>query len=95
MRLSELLRRSVVTESGRKLGHVHDVRAVRRGERLLVTGIVIGRHGLLEHFGLGVSPGRRGAKVRHTENVVPWEAVVRVAAGQVVVREGTKLPPHS
>ena len=92
MRLSELLRRSVVTESGRKLGHVHDVRAVRRGERCYVTGIVIGRHGLLEHFGVGIRPGRPGTKVRHAENVVPWDAVVRVASGKVVVRDGTELP---
>jgi sporulation protein YlmC with PRC-barrel domain len=92
MRLSELLRRSVVTESGRKLGHVHDVRAVQRGERLLVIGIVVGQHGLLEHFCVGIGAGRRGTTVRHTENVVPWEAVVRVASGKVVVRDGTELP---
>jgi sporulation protein YlmC with PRC-barrel domain len=92
MRLSELLRRSVVTESGRTLGHVHDVRAVRRGDRLVVTGIVVGRHGLLEHFGLGTSPGRTGTKLRQTSNVVPWEAVVRVASGKVVVGDGTELP---
>jgi sporulation protein YlmC with PRC-barrel domain len=92
MRLSALLRRSVVTESGRKLGHVHDVRAVRRGNRLLVTGVVVGRHGLLEHFGLGVAPGQEPTKRRRTENVMPWDAVVRVAAGKVVVRDGTELP---
>jgi len=92
MRLSALLRRSVVTESGRKLGHVHDVRAVRRGNRLLVTGVVVGRHGLLEHFGLGVPPGQGRTKRRRTENVMPWGAVVRVTAGKVVVRDGTELP---
>jgi sporulation protein YlmC with PRC-barrel domain len=92
MRLSSLLRRSVVTESGRKLGHVHDVRAVRRGDRLFVTGVVVGRHGLLEHFGIGTAPGRTGTKLRQTENVVPWAAVVRVAAGKVVVRDGTEVP---
>jgi sporulation protein YlmC with PRC-barrel domain len=92
MRLSSLLRRSVVTESGRKLGHVHDVRAVRRGDRLFVSGVVVGRHGLLEHFGIGTAPGRPGTKIHKTENVVPWDAVVRVAAGKVVVRDGTELP---
>ncbi len=92
MRLSELLRRHVVTESGRTLGHVHDVRAVQRGERLVVIGLVVGRPGLLEPFALGVGAGRRGTKVRHTENVVPWDAVVRVASGKVVVRDGTELP---
>ena len=92
MRLSELLGRRVVTESGRKLGHVHDVRAVRRGDRLLVTAVVVGRHGVFEHFGLGVGPGRHGIKVRETANLVPWEAVVRVASGKLVVRDGTELP---
>lgn len=91
MRLSELLGRSVVTESGRKLGHVHDVRAVRRGDRLVVVGVVVGGRGLLEHFGLGIGAGRPGTKLRHTENVVPWAAVVRVASGKVVVRDGTEL----
>ncbi len=93
MRLSELLGRRVVTESGRRLGHLHDVRAVRRGDRLLVTGVVVGRHGVLEHFGLGVGRGRKGIKVRQTANVVPWEAVVRLSAGELVVRDGTELPP--
>jgi sporulation protein YlmC with PRC-barrel domain len=92
MRLSELLRHRVVTESGRTLGHVHDVRAVRRGDRCYVTGVVVGRHGLLEHFGLGLDSGRGGAKIRRAANVVPWEVVVRVASGKVVVRDGTELP---
>jgi sporulation protein YlmC with PRC-barrel domain len=92
MRLSNLLRRRVVTESGRKLGHVHDVRAVWRGDRCVVVGIVVGRHGLLEHFGLGVGSGRHWTKMRHTENVVNWDAIVRVASGKVVVLDGTELP---
>ena len=93
MRLSELLRRKVVTESGRKLGHVHDVRAVLRGDRLFVTGVVVGRHGLLEHFGIGLArPGGPGRKVRHAENVVPWAAVVRVAPGRSSSATAPSLP---
>jgi sporulation protein YlmC with PRC-barrel domain len=92
MRLSALLRREVRTESGRKLGHVHDVRAQIRGDRLLVTGVIVGRHALLEHFGLGLARGRSGAKLRTDAEVVPWSAVVRFGAGALIVRDGTELP---
>ncbi len=90
MRLSELLRREVRTESGRKLGRVHDVRAERRGERLIVTGVLVGRHALLEHFGIGLGSGRTVTKLRTSADFVPWSAVVRLGAGTVVVRDGTE-----
>ena len=91
MRLSELLHREVRTESGRKLGHVHDVRAEIRGDRLLITGVIVGRHALLEHFGIGLAKGQRGAKMRTTSDVIPWSAVVRFGPGAVTVRDGTEL----
>jgi sporulation protein YlmC with PRC-barrel domain len=90
MRLSELLRREVVTESGQKLGHVHDVRAERRGDRLLITAILVGRRALLERFGLGITHGKQGSKLRTAAGSVPWEAVVRLTSGKVVVRDGTE-----
>jgi sporulation protein YlmC with PRC-barrel domain len=90
MRLSELLRRKVRTESGRELGHVHDVRAEQRGDRLLITGVIVGRHALLEHFGIGLSPGRPGPKLRTSANVVPWSAVVRLAPDALIVRDDTE-----
>ena len=93
MRFSEFLNRKVVTESGRKLGHVHDLRAVRHVDRLLITGLLVGRHALLEHFGLGIAHGQAGTKLRTAADVVPWEAVVRLAPGKVVVRDGTELAP--
>jgi len=87
MRLSELLNRKVVTESGRQLGRVHDVRAELSDGRLRVTGLAAGELGLLERFGIGThgsgGPGR--AKV-HGHAVIPWERVVRVGA-EVVVRD--------
>ena len=90
MRLSELLHRTVRTESGRKLGHVHDVRAELRGDRLLVTGVIVGRHAFLEHFGIGLASGRSSPKLRTSADVVPWSAVVRFAPGAVIVRDGTE-----
>jgi sporulation protein YlmC with PRC-barrel domain len=91
MRLSELLRRKIYTESGRELGHVHDVRAELRNDRLLITGVIVGRHALLEHFGIGLAKGTTGTKMRTTASVVPWSTVVRFGPGTLIVRDGTEL----
>jgi sporulation protein YlmC with PRC-barrel domain len=87
MRLSELLNRKVVTESGANLGRVHDVRGELAGGRLRVTGLAAGELGILERFGVGTrgSGGPSQAKV-HGHRVIPWERVVRVGA-EVVVRD--------
>jgi sporulation protein YlmC with PRC-barrel domain len=91
MRLSELLHRKVVTESGRRLGHVHDLRAEQRGDRLVVTAVLIGRRAYLEHFGLGVDAGTQGTKLRTSARSVPWDSVVRFSSGTLIVRDGTEL----
>ncbi len=91
MRLSELMTRKVVTESGRKLGHVHDVRATQRGSRLVVTGLLVGEHAFLEHFGFGMPHRQRGGKLHTKALVVPVSAVVRVAPDRVIVRDGTEI----
>ena len=87
MRLSELLNRKVVTESGVSLGRIHDLRGELVGGRLHVTGIAAGELGLLERFGIGThgSGGPSQAKV-HGHHIIPWERVVRVGA-EVVVRD--------
>jgi sporulation protein YlmC with PRC-barrel domain len=87
MRLSELLNRKVVTESGRELGRVHDVRGEIVGGRLQVTGLCAGKLGILERFGIRTrgSGGPRQAKV-HGHPVISWERVVRVGS-QVVIRD--------
>jgi sporulation protein YlmC with PRC-barrel domain len=85
MRLSELLNRKVITESGQQLGSVHDVRGELDGGRLRVTGLCAGGLGLLERFGIGTrgSGGPRQAKV-HGHLVIPWERVVSVGSEIVV-----------
>jgi sporulation protein YlmC with PRC-barrel domain len=87
MRLSELLNREVVTESGERLGRVHDVRGELVGGRLRVIGLVAGRRGILERYGVGThgSGGPSQAKV-HGHPILPWERVVRVGS-EVVVRD--------
>jgi sporulation protein YlmC with PRC-barrel domain len=85
MRLSDLLGVPVRTESGESLGRVHDVRAELGARSLRVTGLVVGRLGVLERLGLGAP--RTPLRVR-TSDVVPWSAVVRADRRGVVVRSG-------
>jgi len=87
MRLGELLGRPVVTESGARLGRVHDVQGELDGDRLRVTGLVAGRFGLLERYGLtGSTSGGPDQAKRHGHDAIPWERVVRVGR-EIVVRD--------
>ena len=63
--LSSLLRREVVTESGRSLGRCYDLRGELSPTSLRITGLCVGRRGLLEHLGIR-------AQKPHT--VIPWRA---------------------
>ena len=87
MRLSELLNRKVVTESGQRLGDLHDLRGELVEGRLRVTGLIAGKLGILERYGIGThgSGGPEQAKV-HGHPVIPWERVVRVGA-EIVIRD--------
>ena len=87
MRLGELLGREVVTESGERLGRVHDVQGELEEGRLHVTALVAGAPGILERFGVGArgKGGARRAK-RHGHAAIAWERVVRVGP-EVVVRD--------
>jgi len=87
MRLGELLGREVVTESGERLGRVHDVQGELEEGRLRVTALVAGAPGILERFGIGArgKGGARRAK-RHGHAAIAWERVVRVGR-DVVVRD--------
>ena len=87
MRLSEVLGLPVRTEGGTSLGHVHDVRAELRPRTLRVTGLVVGRWGMLERLGIGAPES--GARIR-AHDVVPWSAVVRLDRRGIVVRDGTE-----
>jgi sporulation protein YlmC with PRC-barrel domain len=86
-RLSELLGLEVRTESGLDLGCVHDVRAELTPRTLTVTGLVVGRIGVLERLGVG-APESKGTTLR--QDVVPWSSVVRADRRGVVVRDEAK-----
>ena len=81
--LSSLLRRQVVTESGRSLGRCYDLRGELSATNLRVTGLCIGRRALLEHLGIR-------AQKPHT--IVPWEAVVRIEGKRIIVRDDAPAP---
>jgi sporulation protein YlmC with PRC-barrel domain len=81
---SSFLGRMVETESGRRFGACHDLRASLGRGRPEVRAIVVGRPGWLEHLGIRRPSARR-------PDAVPWEAVVRIEGDRIVVRDGTEL----
>ena len=86
MNVSDLLGLRVRTESGESLGRVYDLRGELGSRSLKLTGLVVGRHGLLERLGIGAPEASE--RLRGHE-VVPWSAVVRADRRGVVVRDGT------
>jgi sporulation protein YlmC with PRC-barrel domain len=83
IRASDLVGCVVRTESGEKLGRVHDLRALSAsGGGWVLVGLVVGAGGLRARFGPG------GDQAIHSGgNVIPWEAVVSHEEGLVVVRD--------
>jgi sporulation protein YlmC with PRC-barrel domain len=84
MTLSEVLGLEVRTESGERLGHVHDVRAELTARTLRVTGLVVGGLGFLERLGVGAPESQD--RIR-SHDLVPWSRVVRVDRRGVVLRD--------
>jgi len=76
--LSSLLRRRVVTESGRSLGRCHDLRGELTASKLRVTGLCVGHQGWLERLGID------GHDHHQT---IPWKAVVRIEAKKIIIRD--------
>jgi sporulation protein YlmC with PRC-barrel domain len=87
VKASDLLGASVHTESGERLGHVHDLRAELSASSLRITGLVVGGLGFVERLGLGAPESQD--RIR-SHDVVPWSAVVRADRRGVIVREGTE-----
>ena len=81
---SSLVGRVVETESGRRLGRCHDMRAVLDRGLPRVESLVVGRGGRLEHFGIGTPKA-------HAPNAVLWEAVVKIEGDRILVKDGTEL----
>lgn len=76
--LSSLQRREVITESGKSLGHLHDLRGELGHRTLRVTGLVAGTRGFFEHLGV---------TRRSRRTAIPWSDVVRIEGERIVVRD--------
>ena len=87
MRLSTLLGLQVRTESGRRVGRVYDVRGELNPRSLRVTGLVVGRVGLLERLGIGATTASERIRSR---DVVAWRDVVRADRRGVVIKDGAE-----
>jgi sporulation protein YlmC with PRC-barrel domain len=83
VRVSALLGLSVRTQAGERLGHVHDVRAELSPRTLKVTGLVVGRLGVLERLGIGAPTSTARLRGR---DVIAWKDVVRADRRGVIVR---------
>ena len=80
IRASDLFGAVVRTESGDKLGRVHDLRAHFAGGGWSLVGLVVGGGGLRERLVAGGGSTRGG-------DVVAWEAITRIDDGLIVVRD--------
>lgn len=96
MRLSDLLKSDAYNESGERLGHVHDVRfesgaAGPNGCR--ATALIVGKLAFAERLGYSrgtvKGPWLVAAPLRWASGharIIPWEAVVLLEPGRIVVR---------
>jgi sporulation protein YlmC with PRC-barrel domain len=88
IRASDLIGAVARTESGERLGRVHDLRAHSSGDGgWLLMGLVTGPKGVLARFQGGDEEAIRAG------NVIPWEAVVRLEDGVVIVRDEVAAAP--
>ena len=84
IRASDLIGCELRTESGERLGRVHDLRAERTDGHWRLSGLVIGRRGMSARLvGTGADPLIAG-------DVIGWEAVSRVEIGSIIVPDGTR-----
>jgi sporulation protein YlmC with PRC-barrel domain len=83
IRASDLLGCVVHTESGKKVGRVHDLRAKTTDSDCLLIGLMVGRGGMLARL---VSGGA-GPGPTHGDDVIPWQAITRLEDGQITVRD--------
>ena len=92
MRLVELLGAEVQTESGEALDRVFDVRCEEVEGGLELVGVVVGPHGFLERLGLLSWRGMRkhGEQTRPHVEAIPWEDVLRIDEGILIVRDGAR-----
>jgi sporulation protein YlmC with PRC-barrel domain len=82
IRASDLIGCVARTQSGKRLGRVHDLRAHAVNGRWQLVGLVVGRGGMVTRL---VGDGGPDPLVRG--DVIPWQAVTALGKGVVIVRE--------
>ena len=88
IRASELIGAVARSESGERLGRVHDLRAHAAPDGgWILMGLVTGPKGVLARFQGG------GEEAIREGNVIPWEAIVRLEEGVVIVRDVVAQAP--
>jgi sporulation protein YlmC with PRC-barrel domain len=81
IRASDLIGCAVRTESGERLGRVHDIRARSVGGEWQLEGLIVGRGGMISRMtGSSSDPLVRG-------DIVPWSQITRLDEGLVSVRD--------
>ncbi len=81
IRASDLIGCVVRTESGVRLGRVHDLRARAADGGWQLEGLIVGGGGMLARMvGSGPDPLVRG-------DVIPWDAITALGEGVISVRD--------
>jgi sporulation protein YlmC with PRC-barrel domain len=84
IRASDLIGCELRTQSGRRLGRVHDLRAQAIDNDWLLMGLVVGQGGVVARLvgstGSSVDPLIQG-------EVIPWQAVTALEVGLITVRD--------
>lgn len=85
IRASDLIGCEVRSESGERLGRVHDLRAHAIGDGWELAALVVGRVGIFSRLigDDGADPVTRG-------EVIPWRAVTALRDGLVTVSDGER-----
>ena len=86
IRVSNLIGCVVQTESGTRIGRVHDLRASAIDSGWQLDGLIVGRGGMLARMtGSGPEPLVRG-------DVIPWHSVTGIEEGRITVRDSGHTP---
>jgi sporulation protein YlmC with PRC-barrel domain len=88
-KLSSLIGREIVTDTGRRLGSCHDLRGELTSSSLRVTALVVGTRGWLEHFGIGAQASASPQRIKD-KDTVPWDAVMRIEGNRIIVRDDAR-----
>ena len=88
IRASDLVGCVLRTQSGERLGRVHDLRAQAVNDGWLLVGLVVGRGGMVARLvgDTGPDPLVRG-------DVIPWRAVTALEDGRVIVCDEVAQTP--